>query len=449
MTDVHANRLSRRQLMRQVLGAGLCLPLGRPLLAQAAAQSAPQNLKDEKDLPPGQFSLSPEDDQFLNELESASFLFFWEQQNPKTGMIQDRASLQGGTPGLVASIAATGFGLTALCIAEKRGLVTRAAALERLFATLNFLWKKLPQHRGFFYHWANINTGERVWESEISSVDTAILLCGVLTCREHFKHSAITQLADLIFQRVEWTWLSEDTSLLSHGWTPEVGFLASRWDYYSELMMMYLLGMGSSSHPLKPEAWNAWKRLTFEYDGLRYIGSFAPLFVHQYSQAWFDFRGKRDKYADYFQNSVIATEVHRRFCLELGKKFPDYTDDLWGITASDGPNGYVVWGGPPAVGPIDGTITPSATGGSLPFAPQATLRVLKNIRSRYGAAWSKYGFVNAFNPLSGWYDHDVIGIDTGITMLMAENLRTGFVWNTFMKTPEAQRGMERAGFVKD
>jgi hypothetical protein len=449
MTDVHANRLSRRQLMRQVLGAGLCLPLGRPLLAQGAAQSAPQNLKDEKDLPPGQFSLSPEDDQFLNELESASFLFFWEQQNPKTGMIQDRASLQGGTPGLVASIAATGFGLTALCIAEKRGLVTRAAALERLFATLNFLWKKLPQHRGFFYHWANINTGERVWESEISSVDTAILLCGVLTCREHFKHSAITQLADLIFQRVEWTWLSEDTSLLSHGWTPEVGFLASRWDYYSELMMMYLLGMGSSSHPLKPEAWNAWKRLTFEYDGLRYIGSFAPLFVHQYSQAWFDFRGKRDKYADYFQNSVIATEVHRRFCLELGKKFPDYTDDLWGITASDGPNGYVVWGGPPAVGPIDGTITPSATGGSLPFAPQATLRVLKNIRNRYGAAWSKYGFVNAFNPLSGWYDHDVIGIDTGITMLMAENLRTGFVWNTFMKTPEAQRGMERAGFVKD
>ena len=435
--------------MRQVLGAGLCLPLAHPSLARALTQSAPQNLKDEKDLPPGQFSLSPEDDQFLNDLESASFLFFWEQQNPKTGMVQDRGNLQGGTPGLVASIAATGFGLTALCIAEQRGFITRAAALERLFATLNFLWKKLPQHRGFFYHWANINTGERVWESEISSVDTAILLCGVLTCREHFKHPAITQLANLIFQRVEWTWLSEDTSLLSHGWTPEVGFLASRWDYYSELMMMYLLGMGSSSHPLKPEAWNAWKRLTFEYDGLRYIGSFAPLFVHQYSQAWFDFRGKRDKYADYFQNSVIATEVHRRFCLELGKKFPDYTDDLWGITASDGPNGYVVWGGPPAVGPIDGTITPSATGGSLPFAPQATLRVLKNIRNRYGAAWSKYGFVNAFNPLTGWYDHDVIGIDTGITMLMAENLRTGFVWNTFMKTPEAQRGMERAGFVKD
>lgn len=445
MTGFSANRLSRRQMLRQILGAGICLPCARPLLGQSGPDAPVA-----QDLPAAQsqFTLTPEDDTFLNEVESASFQFFWEQQNPKTGMVQDRCDLRGGIPGTVASIAATGFGLTAICIAEKRGFVTRAAALERLFATLNFLWKKLPQHRGFFYHWANITTGERVWESEISSVDTAILLCGVLTCREHFRHPAVTQLADLIFQRVEWTWLSEDTSLLSHGWTPEIGFLPSRWDYYSELMMMYLLGMGSSSHPLKPEAWNAWKRLTFEYDGLRYIGSFAPLFVHQYSQAWFDFRGKRDKYADYYQNSIIATEVHRRFCLELGKQFSDYSEDLWGITASDGPNGYVVWGGPPAVGPIDGTITPSATGGSLTFAPQATLRVLKNIRTHYGSAWSKYGFVNAFNPLTNWYDHDVIGIDTGITMLMAENLRTGFVWQTFMKTPEAQRGMERAGFVK-
>jgi hypothetical protein len=181
---------------------------------------------------------------------------------------------------------------------------------------------------------------------------------------------------------------------------------------------------------------------------LRYVGSFAPLFVHQYSQAWFDFRGRRDKFADYFQNSVIATDVHRRFCLELGKQYPDYSDDLWGITASDSNHGYVIWGGPPATGPIDGTVVPSATGGSLPFQPQATLRVLKNIRNRYGAAWSKYGFVNAFNPLTNWYDSDVIGIDTGITMLMAENLRTGFVWNTFMKTPEAQRGMQRAGLNK-
>jgi hypothetical protein len=279
-------------------------------------------------------------------------------------------------------------------------------------------------------------------------VDTTILLCGLLTCRQHFQSAEVQALAEQIFDRVDWTWLSEDTALLPHGWTPEVGFLPYRWDYYSELMMMYLLGMGSTSYPLKPEAWDAWKRLTFEYEGQRYIGSFAPLFVHQYSQAWFDFRGKRDKYADYFQNSVIATDVHRRFCIELGRQFPDYSADLWGITASDSKNGYVIWGGPPAVGPIDGTVAPSAAGGSLPFLPQPVMQVLRNIRTNYPSAWSTYGFVNAFNPLTKWYDTDVIGIDTGITMLMAENLRTSFVWTTFMKNEEARRGMEKAGFKK-
>jgi hypothetical protein len=270
----------------------------------------------------------------------------------------------------------------------------------------------------------------------------------VLTCREHFRYAEITRLAYEIFNRIDWTWLSEDTSLLPHGWLPEVGFLPYRWDYYSEHMMMYLLGLGSNSHPLPVETWNAWKRTTFEYDGLRYIGSYAPLFIHQYSQAWFDFRGKRDRYADYFANSVTATEVHRRFCIQLGKQFPTYSDDLWGITASDSQHGYVVWGGPPEIGPIDGTVVPSAAGGSLPFLPQATLRVLKNMKNRYGnEAWSRYGFVNAFNPLKKWYDTDVIAIDTGITLLMAENLRTGFVWKTFMKNPEARRGLQRAGFT--
>jgi hypothetical protein len=388
----------------------------------------------------------PEDHQFLEELEESTFLFFREQANPETGLVRDRYNVREPDNRLTASIAATGFGLTALCIGHQRGFMPLAEARRRVLTTLNFLWRRLPVHRGFFYHFANINTGERMWDSEVSSVDTAILLCGILTCREYFHHLEINRLARQIFNRVDWSWLSEDTSLLPHGWTPEIGFLPSRWDYYSELMMMYLLGMGSSSYPLPAETWQAWKRLTFEYDGLRYIGSFAPLFVHQYSQAWFDFRGKQDQYADYFQNSVIATEVHRLFCLQLGKQFPDYSDDLWGITASDSAKGYVAWGGPPAVGPIDGTVVPSAAAGSLPFMSQPTMRVLRNIKGRYGGAWSRYGFVNAFNPLTNWYDHDVIGIDTGITMIMAENARTSFVWDTFMKSPEAQRGMQRAGF---
>lgn len=445
MAEFQPNLLSRRQILRQVLGSGLCLPFAGLLPALKAQDQPTPPAGTATDVP----GLSAEDDQFLNELEKASFLFFWEQGSSNTGMVKDRCNVHNsGDQGGAASIAATGFGLTALCIGDQRGFISNGAALERVFVTLRFLWRKLPNHRGFFYHFANPETGERMFDSEVSSVDTAILLCGVLTCREHFHHPGVAQLADLIFNRVDWTWLSEDTSLLTHGWTPEIGFLPSRWDYYSELMMMYLLGMGSSAHPLKTETWDAWKRLIFEYDGMRYIGSFAPLFVHQYSQAWFDFRGRRDKFADYFQNSVIATEVHRRFCIELGKEFPDYSEDLWGITASDSQHGYVAWGGPPAMGPIDGSVVPSAAGGALPFLPAETMRVLNNIRSRYPAAWTKYGFVNAFNPLKNWYDSDVIGIDTGIILLMAENLRSRFVWDTFMKTAEAQRGMERAGFHK-
>jgi hypothetical protein len=448
MIDAKFCLFSRRQMLRQILGSGLGLRLlGSPLLELSPKLSLTQASST-----PNSFNmptLSAEDDKFLNDIQTANFLFFWEQGSPNTGMIKDRCNVHNTNDQTVASsIAATGFGLTALCIGDRRGFISTSAALERVFATLRFLWKKLPNHRGFYYHFANQETGERMWDSEVSSIDTAILLCGVLMCREHFRHPGISQLADLIFNRVDWTWLAEDTTLLGHGWTPEVGFLSSRWDDYSELMMMYLLGMGSSAHPLKPDAWNAWKRLTFEYDGLRYIGSFAPLFVHQFSQAWFDFRGRRDKYADYFQNSIIATQVHRAFCIELAKQFPDYSEDLWGISASDSQHGYVAWGGPPAMGPIDGTVVPSAAGGSLTFMPTETLRVLKNIKNHYPAAWTKYGFVNAFNPLTNWYDPDVVGIDTGIILVMAENLRTGFVWDTFMKTPEARQGMERAGLHK-
>jgi hypothetical protein len=443
MKRVTSHRRARRELLKGLASSSVCVPLAGmwPALAASNEQRAqPAN-------PPAPSTFSQEDRDFLYELECLTFRYFWEQASPATGLVKDRCNVRVGTDnGIVASIAATGFGLTAICIADEEGFVLRDQAVERVITTLRSLWKKLPNHRGFFYHWANINTGDRIWDSEISSVDTAILLCGVLSCREHFKEKEITQLANDIFNRVDWSWLSEDTSLLSHGWTPEFGFLPVRWDFYSELMMMYLLGIGSGSFALRAEAWNAWKRLTFEYDGLRYIGSFAPLFIHQYSQAWFDFRGKRDRFTDYFQNSVLATDAHRRFCLELASQFPTYSDDLWGITASDSERGYVIWGGPPATGPIDGSVVPSAAAGSLPFLPEPTMRVLKNIRTRYDRAWCRYGFVNAFNPLKNWYDTDVVGIDTGITMLMAENARTGFVWKTFMKTPEAIRGMERAGF---
>jgi len=431
--------------LQDAAGAGLAISLGGPAaLAQRRAQKAAP--KPVSPLP-GQAPFFQVDEALLEEIEAANFRYFWEQAHPETGIVRDRCNAFNPDKSDLGSIASTGFGLTALCIGDKRGYVSHAEARARALATMRFLWRKLPNHRGFFFHWANINTGERLWDSEVSSVDTAILLCGVMLCRAYFQHTEISDIASQIFNRVDWAWLSEDTPLLPHGWTPENGFLQYRWDNYSEMMMMYLLGLGSSTYPLVPQTWNAWKRVTFEYDGTRYIGSFAPLFVHQYSQAWFDFRQKRDAYTDYFQNSVVATQVHKRFCLDLAPQFPDYSDDLWGITASDSARGYVVWGGPPATGPIDGTVVPCAAGGSLPFLPAETVNVLHTIRNRYrDKAWTRYGFVDAFNPLTGWFDTDVVGIDTGITMVMAENARTGFVWDTFMKNPEAQRGMQRAGF---
>ena len=436
-----APRLSRREALTRLIGTTAAASFsGAPIRATAEQESV---ASPEFTTP----TLSPEDDQLLEEIEKANFLFFLEQADPQTGLVKDRCHVRVPDDGIVASIAATGFGLTALCIGHQRDYISLSDARERVITTLRFLQSKMFTHRGFFYHFANVKTGERIWDSEISSIDTAILLCGVLTCRQHFQSAQIARLSYDIFSRVEWTWLSEDTQFLQHGWSPEGGFLPYRWDRYSELMMMYLLGLGSITHPLPASAWNAWKRTPFDFEGFRYVGSYAPLFVHQFSEAWFDLRGKRDAYMDYFRNSIIATEAHRQFCIELGeKRFPDYSEDLWGINASDSQHGYVVWGGPPEVGPIDGTVVPSAPAGSLPFMPQATLRVLRTIRTKYSGAWCKYGFVNAFNPLTNWYDGDVIGIDTGITMLMAENLRTGFVWSTFMKNPEAQRGLERAGF---
>ena len=433
--DQHGPRLNRRSFLKSATAAALASSLADKLSAALPAAAAKP-------------VFSTADDQLLERLERAIFCYFWEQVGEHTGLVKDRCNARKAATDTsnVASLAATGFGLTAICIGEKRGYVSRSEARQRVISTLEFLSTKLPHHRGFFYHWADINTGERVWDSEVSSIDTAILLCGILSCRTHFRDTDITLLGHGITNRVEWTWLSEDTSLLPHGWRPEMGFLPYRWDYYSEMMMMYLLGLGSPTYPLKPETWDAWKRTQFDYEGTRYIGSFAPLFVHQYSQAWFDFRNKRDHYADYFQNSIMATEVHRRFCIELGKNFSDYNADLWGITASDSANGYVIWGGPPATGPIDGTVSPAAAGGSLPFLPAETMRVLRTIHDRYPSAISCYGFVDAFNPLRNWYDTDVVGIDAGITMLMAENARTGYVWDIFMQNPEAQRGMAQAGF---
>ena len=206
--------------------------------------------------------------------------------------------------------------------------------------------------------------------------------------------------------------------------------------------MIYLLAIGSPTHPVSPDHWNAFSRPMIHYAGLSYISGNDPVFTHQYSQAWFDFRQKRDAWTDYFANSVVATRAHKAFCLSM----PEYGPSLWGITASDSVHGFTVWGGPPSRGVIDGTVVPCAAAGSLPFLPADCLEVLRSLRANYPRAWGRYGFVDAFHPAAGWYNPDVLGIDLGIGVLMAENLRSELVWDTFMRNAESTRAMQLVGF---
>jgi len=389
------------------------------------------------------------DVELLEEIQRASFRLFWEGAHPRTGLVKDRVRFAGRDSNTVSSIAGTGFGLTALCLADEHGWIRHRRALKRARITLRYLWRELPNHHGFFYHFVDWETGGRRLDSEVSSMDTALLLCGVLTCRQHFDDDEIRSLATAIVDRVDWRWMYQAGPFLNHGWTPERGFLQPRWDTYSEHMLLYLLAMGASQNTIPAQAWNAWDRPWFDYEGLRYIDSEAPLFIHQYSHAWFDFRGVADAHTDYFQNSVLATQAHRNFCLELRDRYSHFGEDLWGITASESRYGYAVWGGPPKVGPIDGSVVPCAAGGSLPFLREGSLQVLRSIRERFDdMAWSRYGFADAFNPATGWVAGHALSINTGITLLMIENARTGRVWELFMRNPEARRGMQLAGFRK-
>jgi hypothetical protein len=395
--------------------------------------------------------LSASDRAFLEELSRREFLFFWEQANPKTGLTLDRARADGSPHdqehASIASIASTGFGLTAICIAAERKWVGRQEARERVLTTLRFFAERAPREHGWFYHWMDAATGERRWNSELSSIDTALLLGGVLTARQYFNQDAeIVRLATLIYERVDFEWMQNgNPAFLAHGWRPETGFLKNVWGDYSEDKIIYLLAIGSPTHPIEPLSWYAWKRDWIKYAGYTYISSAPPLFIHQYTHAWVDYRNRREPsppHVDYFENSIKATRAHRAFCMELAKEFPGYSSNIWGITASDSEKGYLAWGGPPRDPAIDGTVVPCAAGGSLMFTPDISLPALREMRERFGKSiYRKYGFVDAFNPNTGWVNPDVIGIDLGIMILSAENLLTGNVWRWFMRNPEIGRAM--------
>jgi hypothetical protein len=430
--------MQRRDCLRLLGGAALAPAL--PMALAASADAAVGHL-------------SAADDAFLDDMQRRACLFFLEQAGAESGQVLDRAAANNTDgkrdPRVMASIAGTGFGLSALCIADKRGYHPHGTIVERVRLTLRYHCDSLPNVHGFYYHFNDVDTGARYRDVELSSIDTALLVCGVLTARAHFRDDAeIQQLATAIYNRVDWPWMLNGGKTFSMGWKPESGFLKGRWDRYCELMMLYLLALGSPTHPIDADCWDAFTRPEIHYSGFNFIGGDDPLFTHQFSHAWFDLRGKRDKYADYFQNSVTATKAHEAFCLSLGKP---YSQDYWGISASDSAHGYTAWGGPGAdgkgFGGIDGSVVPNATAGSLPFLPAACLRVQRSLKDKYGdLAWGRYGFCDAFHPERGWYDPDVLGIDLGVSVLMSENLRSGFIWSTFSKNPEVALALRRAGF---
>lgn len=435
--------MTRREMLRLLAAGAAVLPATVP---QALAQSAGGRLTSSPQAVPPGSRLS--DDELLEEIVSRAFLYFWHEASPKTGLVRDRALADGGPDNrITASIAATGYGLAALCIGHARGYLPKHQIGQRVVTTLSFLVNHLEQVNGFFYHFLDINTGRRLRLSELSPIDTTILLCGVLTARAYFRDRTITRLSNIIYRRINWRWMLNGGETFAMGWTPEYKFIGARWDTYCELMMMYLLAMAAPLWNIPATSWDAFSRPTQAFGGYEWISGTDPLFVHQYSHAWFDFRNQRDQYTDYFRNSSVATYAHKLFCNSLRWRFPDYDANSWGVTASDSRIGYQAWGGPPEIGHLDGSIVPCAAGGSVPFLPKDTIACLNNLYTNYGGqAWKRYGFVDAFNPRTGWTDLDVIGIDQGITMLMVENYRTSFIWDQFMKNAEAKKAMQMAGF---
>jgi len=425
--------------------------------------------------PPTTQTLSKLDVDLLDDISRRAFRYFWEQASPRTGLILDRTPTtgepeDGAGHAQVASIAATGFGLTAVCIARDHRWIGREAARERVLTTLRFLAHEAPQVHGWFYHYLDSNSGERAWRSEVSSIDTALLLAGVLTVRQCLEDDPeIVNLANTIYARIDFPWMMDGSNThFSHGWTPEQQFLPYRWDTYSEMLILYALGIGSPTHPIPADTWGKWNLPVVTAGAITYVGR-GPLFIHQYSQAWLDLRDRVSRApsstdspassasdssarsnpadgVDYYANSVAATRAQREYFMNFSSAPHRYSANVWGLTASDSTQGYTDWGAGSEHPRIDGTVVPSAAAGSLMFTPDICIPALRTMLLKYGrTTYGRYGFADAFNPDSGWVSSYVIGIDVGITLLSAENLRTGRVWEWFMANTAPERALTLVG----
>ncbi len=402
----------------------------------------------------------------LDTLQHSAFNYFWNEMNPVSGLMPDRS-----VPTSPCSIASEGFGLSAICVAIDHGWITRAEGRGRVRTALETLWNG-PQgtsttnamgYRGLYYHFLKMDTGLREWSSELSTIDTALLFAGILDCKMYFTDAGdaaevrIRALADSIYYRADWDFMRNGNAGILMGWKPESGFTTfGEWVGYNEAMILYILALGSPTHPVPDTAWTRWTSgytWATQY-GLTYV-LFPPLFGHQYSHCWIDFRGIRDTYMqgkgiDYFENSRRATMAQRRYCTRNPLNRVGYGENLWGLTACDDPiSGYLAHGAPPTQND-NGTLAPTAALSSMPFAPDTCIAAAQFLWTYYrNFMWGPYGFVDAYNLSQSpeWYDIDYLGIDQGPIVLMIENYRTNAIWSRFMRNPDIAMGLYRAGFL--
>ncbi len=427
---------------------------------------------------------------FLDDLQKRTFRFFWELSDPNTGLTPDRWPAKS-----FHSVAASGFALTAYPIGAERGFVTRADAAARVLTTLRFFWNARQDtavagstgYRGFYYHFLD-DDGRRFETVELSTIDTALLLAGALFCQTYFEEDDATEneiraLADSLYYRVDWNWAQVRPPSIVLGWKPESGFLPYDYRGYNETMLLQILALGSPTHPVGKDSWDEWTSAYKwgEFHGFEQLG-FPPLFGHQYSHVWVDFRGiqddaMRERDMDYFENSRRATLSQQAYAIANPGEWAGYGATCWGLTACDGPvsgefvidgktrtfQTYWARGASFPYANDDGTLCPSAAGGSVPFAPAITIPALRFMKDTYGDnLYSEYGFLDSFNPTFrldvpvqhgrvdttlGWFDTDYLGIDQGPILAMIENYRTGLVWNTMRRNPHLVRGLKAAGFA--
>ncbi len=418
------------------------------------------------------------DDALLDRFQRAAFGYFVDQFEAGTGLVADTSR-----PNAPASIAVVGFALSCYPVGVQRGWIARADAAARVLTTLRFFWNSRQDERpdatgykGFYYHFLDMKTGQRVWQSEVSLIDTALLMAGVLTASTYFdannaSEQEIRELADALYCRIDWRWACGGEKTTRQGWKPEGGFLHYGWDGYDEAIILYVLALASPTHPLSPDSFTKWTG-TYQWENIYdyeflYAG---PLFIHQFSHAWIDFAGiqddfMREKGSDYFLNTMCATHVQREYARRNPFGFAGYGRDCWGISASDGPGfrtlkidgrerrflGYAARGVP--YGPDDGTINPCGTVASLPFAPELTLSALRHFCACYPDMTVNSKLPSGFNPTlpgggpAGWVSDGYFGLDQGIAVLMIENYRSRMIWNLLRQCPYIGGGLRRAGFT--